>query len=216
MEVALTGHLAATPHTNDSASAMTRLTEMGIEPFLPASAVLGVLAQPRARACRHCRQPETPSLAKLGVLGDDDILPDLPDPITVPRLGGATSARHRVLRPARRLQMLLNSEKIESPTVQRAASGGDPPAGAQGRHDHAARGRAAQGDGRREPRSTNSCGPSASALSRRFRGCLAAANPRNPTAPRRRTAGVCRRLGPQWHCPEPPPFCARFSLATRS
>ena len=126
MEAALTGHLVlATLHTNDSASAMTRLTEMGIEPFLSASAVLGVLAQRLARrACRHCRQPETLSLAKLkDVLGDDDIPPDLPDPITVPRLEGCDkcggtgySGRLGVY------EMLLNSEKIESLTVQRAAS----------------------------------------------------------------------------------------------
>ena len=104
---------------------MTRLTEMGSEPILSASAVLGVLAQRLARrAYRHCRQPETLSLAKLkDVLGDDDIPPDLPDPITVPRLEGCDkcggtgySGRLGVY------EMLLNSEKIESLTVQRAAS----------------------------------------------------------------------------------------------
>ncbi len=86
MEAALTGHLVlATLHTNDSASAMTRLTEMGIEPFLSSSAVIGVLAQRLARkVCPHCRTAARLPLAKLrGYLGDDDLPADLPDPVTV-------------------------------------------------------------------------------------------------------------------------------------
>ncbi len=51
VEAALTGHLVlSTLHTNDSAGAITRLTEMGVEPFLCASAVIGVLAQRLARS----------------------------------------------------------------------------------------------------------------------------------------------------------------------
>ncbi len=59
MQAALTGHLVmATIHTNDAASALTRLTEMGVEPFLSASGVLGVLAQRLARRlCMECRKP---------------------------------------------------------------------------------------------------------------------------------------------------------------
>jgi type II secretory ATPase GspE/PulE/Tfp pilus assembly ATPase PilB-like protein len=58
MQAALTGHMVlATIHTNDAASALTRLTEMGVEPFLSASAVLGVLAQRLARRlCVDCRR----------------------------------------------------------------------------------------------------------------------------------------------------------------
>lgn len=87
MEAALTGHLVlATLHTNDAAGAMTRLTEMGIEPFLSSSAVIGVLAQRLARkVCPSCRQPAPLPLAKLrGYLGDNDLPPGLPDPVTVP------------------------------------------------------------------------------------------------------------------------------------
>jgi len=58
VQASLTGHLVlATLHTNDAASAPTRLTDMGIEPFLLASSLLGVLAQRLLRRlCPHCRQ----------------------------------------------------------------------------------------------------------------------------------------------------------------
>ena len=59
VESALTGHLVlSTLHTNDAPSAITRLTEMGIEPFLTASAVDCVVAQRLVRQlCTHCKQP---------------------------------------------------------------------------------------------------------------------------------------------------------------
>jgi type IV pilus assembly protein PilB len=60
IESALTGHLVlSTLHTNDAASAITRLIEMGIEPFLVASAIDCVVAQRLARRlCQHCKQRE--------------------------------------------------------------------------------------------------------------------------------------------------------------
>lgn len=56
---ALTGHLVlSTLHTNDAAGALTRLTDMGVEPYLIASSVLGVLAQRLLRkVCESCRDP---------------------------------------------------------------------------------------------------------------------------------------------------------------
>jgi len=59
IQASLTGHLVlATLHTNDSVSAVTRLTDMGVEPFLLASSMLGVLAQRLVRRlCEHCREP---------------------------------------------------------------------------------------------------------------------------------------------------------------
>jgi type IV pilus assembly protein PilB len=58
IEGALTGHMVlSTLHTNDAASAITRLIEMGIEPFLVASAIDCVLAQRLARTlCAHCKK----------------------------------------------------------------------------------------------------------------------------------------------------------------
>ena len=59
IRAALTGHLVfSTIHTNDSASTITRLLDMGIEPFLVASSVEGIVAQRLVRGlCKSCRQP---------------------------------------------------------------------------------------------------------------------------------------------------------------
>jgi general secretion pathway protein E len=56
IQASLTGHLVlATLHTNDASSAVTRLTDMGVEPFLLSSSLLGVLAQRLVRKlCSHC------------------------------------------------------------------------------------------------------------------------------------------------------------------
>ncbi|WP_136520042.1 MULTISPECIES: GspE/PulE family protein [Cellulomonas] len=67
IEAALTGHLVlSTLHTNDAPSAVTRLTEMGIEPFLVGSALDCVVAQRLARRlCPKCKEPYTPTPAEL-------------------------------------------------------------------------------------------------------------------------------------------------------
>jgi len=59
VQSSLTGHLVlATVHTNDAASSVTRLIDMGIEPFLLSSSLLGVLAQRLVRKlCPHCKKP---------------------------------------------------------------------------------------------------------------------------------------------------------------
>ncbi len=68
---ALTGHLVfSTLHTNDAPGAVTRLVDMGIEPFLLASSLEGVLAQRLVRTiCPHCRQPHHPEPQALERLG---------------------------------------------------------------------------------------------------------------------------------------------------
>ena len=60
VQASLTGHLVlATLHTNDAPSAVTRLTDMGIEPFLLSSSLLGVLAQRLVRKlCPHCKKQD--------------------------------------------------------------------------------------------------------------------------------------------------------------
>ncbi len=70
IQSALTGHLVfATLHTNDSASAVTRLLDLGIEPYLAASSIVGVLAQRLVRrVCKHCALPEIPDQATLARL----------------------------------------------------------------------------------------------------------------------------------------------------
>ena len=63
IQAALTGHLVfSTLHTNDAASAVTRLIDMGVEPFLVSSSVNAILAQRLVRKiCSHCREPYTPT-----------------------------------------------------------------------------------------------------------------------------------------------------------
>ncbi len=74
VQASLTGHLVlATLHTNDAASSVTRLIDMGIEPFLLASSLLGVLGQRLVRRlCPACRQPHTPSETELAAIGATD------------------------------------------------------------------------------------------------------------------------------------------------
>lgn len=71
IEAALTGHLVlSTLHTNDAPSAVTRLTEMGIESFLTASAITCVLAQRLARRlCTECKEEYIPEEAALQRIG---------------------------------------------------------------------------------------------------------------------------------------------------
>jgi general secretion pathway protein E len=75
VQSALTGHLVfSTLHTNDSASAMTRLVDIGVEPFLISSSVLAVVAQRLVRVlCDDCKKSYIPSdlyLKSIGVTPD--------------------------------------------------------------------------------------------------------------------------------------------------
>jgi type IV pilus assembly protein PilB len=67
IEAALTGHLVlSTLHTNDAPSTITRLNEMGVEPFLTGSAISAILAQRLARKlCTHCCELYSPSVEDL-------------------------------------------------------------------------------------------------------------------------------------------------------
>jgi type IV pilus assembly protein PilB len=73
VESALTGHLVfSTIHTNDAAGAITRLGDMGIETFLTASSLAGVVAQRLARIlCTHCKEPYE--------ISRDQLLSNIPD-----------------------------------------------------------------------------------------------------------------------------------------
>ena len=71
IRAALTGHLVfSTLHTNDAAGAVTRLIDMGVEPYLIASSLRAVLGQRLVRSiCEVCRQPHSPNEATLERLG---------------------------------------------------------------------------------------------------------------------------------------------------
>jgi general secretion pathway protein E len=79
IQASLTGHLVfSTLHTNDAAGAITRLVDMGVEPYLVSSSVVGIMAQRLVRTiCPHCResfQPTEEALKEIGLTLDD--IPD--------------------------------------------------------------------------------------------------------------------------------------------
>ncbi len=80
IQAALTGHMVfSTVHTNDSAGAITRLSDMGIEHYLMASALVGVLAQRLVRKiCSHCKK-----LAKVGKKSLEEIGSEIKDILDV-------------------------------------------------------------------------------------------------------------------------------------
>ncbi|MFG0319372.1 MAG: GspE/PulE family protein, partial [Planctomycetota bacterium JB042] len=71
IQAALTGHLVfSTLHTNDAPSALTRLIDMGIKPFLVAASIQAVMAQRLIRVlCPECKQPYTPEESELRAVG---------------------------------------------------------------------------------------------------------------------------------------------------
>ncbi len=99
----LTGHFVlSTIHTNDSAGAITRLVDMGIEPFLVASSMVGLMAQRLVRRpCYDCAEPAVPSAEMLQKLGLDVErfhaggyeVPDLPNIKKIPPTGTFLAAR---------------------------------------------------------------------------------------------------------------------------
>lgn len=91
IQAALTGHLVfSTLHTNDAASAITRLVDLGVPPYLISATVIGVLAQRLTRTlCPQCRQP------------DATVTPESLEPLAKPwRLSGALRAYKPVGCPA--------------------------------------------------------------------------------------------------------------------
>jgi type IV pilus assembly protein PilB len=123
VEAALTGHLVlSTLHTNDAPSAVTRLTEMGIEPFLVGSAVDCVLAQRLARrVCARCVDMVRPEAEMLKAAGfSDDIVEERPE---VPRAVGCSSCSHTGYRGRLAIHEVMTvTEDIERLAVARASS----------------------------------------------------------------------------------------------
>jgi len=98
MEAALTGHLVlSTLHTNDASGAATRLIDMGVEPFLISSSVLGVLAQRLVRQiCPHCKESYTSSkdsLLRFGFPIPDDVATETHGELTLFRGKGCEACK---------------------------------------------------------------------------------------------------------------------------
>ncbi|MGH2716380.1 MAG: GspE/PulE family protein [Thermoleophilaceae bacterium] len=120
VESALTGHLVlSTLHTNDAPSAITRLTEMGIEPFLSASAIVSVVAQRLVRQlCTYCKKRtmlSTSSLAKAGFPVAFDL--EAYDPVGCNRCGGSGYKGRTGL-----YEVMVISDEIRELTVERASA----------------------------------------------------------------------------------------------
>ncbi|HWM33313.1 MAG TPA: ATPase, T2SS/T4P/T4SS family [Pseudolysinimonas sp.] len=121
IEASLTGHLVlSTLHTNDAPSAVTRLTEMGIEPFLVGSALESVVAQRLARRlCDRCREPFEADPAQLAKLD----YPVEQFGIVVHRPAGCTNCSGTGYRGRIALHEVMSvSEEIERLAVAHASS----------------------------------------------------------------------------------------------
>jgi type IV pilus assembly protein PilB len=123
IEAALTGHLVlSTMHTNDAPGAITRLNEMGVEPFLTGSAVTAVLAQRLARKlCAHCCEMYNPS--------SDELLRNRVSPEVMAASDGMAFYRKKGCPRCGQTgykgrigiyQLLVMTEEIESLAVKRA------------------------------------------------------------------------------------------------
>jgi type IV pilus assembly protein PilB len=120
VESALTGHLVlSTLHTNDAPSAITRLIEMGIEPFLVSSAVDCVVAQRLARTlCAHCKKRvmlTTEVLRENGFASRVDV--EAYDPVGCTRCGGSGYKGRTGL-----YEVMLLNEEIRHLAIERAPS----------------------------------------------------------------------------------------------
>jgi type IV pilus assembly protein PilB len=124
IEAAMTGHFVlSTLHTNDAPSALTRLNEMGVEPFITGAAVTAVLAQRLARKlCVHCKEPFEPTDEEIASLKLDDEARHALSGATFHRRKGCarcgqTGYRGRV----GVFQLLEMSERLEQLSSERAA-----------------------------------------------------------------------------------------------
>jgi type IV pilus assembly protein PilB len=120
VESALTGHLVlSTLHTNDAPSAITRLTEMGIEPFLTASAVCRIVAQRLVRQlCTYCKKRTMLSVSSLEKAGFN-VAFDLEayEPVGCGRCGGSGYKGRTGL-----YEVMAISDEIRDLTVERASA----------------------------------------------------------------------------------------------
>lgn len=121
IEASLTGHLVlSTLHTNDAPSAVTRLTDMGVEPFLISATIVGVLAQRLGRRiCDHCKvsyQVPASELRRFGYTSDN---PD--EMVTIQKGQGCDACRHTGFKGRVGLYEMMNvNDEIQELIVRRA------------------------------------------------------------------------------------------------
>jgi len=120
IQASLTGHLVlSTLHTNDAPSAVTRMVDMGVEPFLIAASVIGVLAQRLGRRiCQNCKEPYKPPAEALHRVGFK--VEDM-DSVVFYRGRGCDQCRHTGYRGRTGIfELMLMNEEIADLIVKRA------------------------------------------------------------------------------------------------
>ena len=121
IQAALTGHLVfSTLHTNDAPSSLTRLTDMGVEPFLISSSVIGIIAQRLVRMiCATCKQSYTPSKEVI-----DDIGVKLPEtPLKFYRGAGCKACKNTGYKGRIGIfEMLLLNDKLRDMILAKTSS----------------------------------------------------------------------------------------------
>lgn len=118
VQASLTGHLVfSTLHTNDAASATTRLLDMGVEPFLVASSVEAIMAQRLVRTlCKHCKEAYEPDRKKLP--GDFD-----PGDATLYRPRGCRECRNTGFAGRKGIfELMRMNDDIRDCVIQRASA----------------------------------------------------------------------------------------------
>ena len=123
VQAALTGHLIlSTLHTNDAASAITRLLDMGVEDFLLTSTINGIAAQRLVRTlCLHCREPyeALPEIAERLCAGNAHA-----GPVTLYRAVGCPHCQHSGYRGRSSIvEVLVMSDRLRQLVVSHAEAG---------------------------------------------------------------------------------------------
>jgi type IV pilus assembly protein PilB len=123
IEASLTGHLVlSTLHTNDAASSLPRLVEMGVEPYLAASAIDCVVAQRLLRKlCVKCKEPYKPDKAELQEVGFPEFILDEIDELMRP-VGCSACAKTGFRGRLGIYEIMPISEEIERMVVERDSS----------------------------------------------------------------------------------------------
>ncbi len=125
IEAALTGHFVlSTLHTNDAPSTISRLNEMGVEPFLTGSALSAVLAQRLVRRlCMSCRQAYEPSVEELSQVGlPPEVLTKIGAKPLYRKVGCARCGRSGYRGRIAIFQLMVMTEAVERLGAERASS----------------------------------------------------------------------------------------------
>lgn len=122
IQASLTGHLVfSTLHTNDAPSAITRLIDVGVQPFLVASSLIAVMAQRLVRMiCPKCKEPDMPPKAELQAAG---ISPEQAATATFMRGRGCANCNHTGYRGRRGIfEMMKMNGAVREMTFKRESS----------------------------------------------------------------------------------------------